>query len=202
MPFTTVLDDFNTGANQALSARAGWSASHLYPGTADFTTDSVPTKAVSTGNSDNAWGTNFTDVEVYMTVAAAPAQQTDLYARWSGSGTMNGYSLFSFSATGGNLFYLARIDNNVHTTLSSQPVQVLGALDSIGLRVVGSALEGWYKSSGGAWTMLVSATDSTYTGAGMIGMDNYSSGDAITEFGANAPPAAVQPVRRSAIRRA
>lgn len=186
-PTTAVLDSFNAGALQALSARAGWSAAHANPGTGDFTTDAVPTTAVSTSASDNLWGTGFTDCEVWVTLGAAGAVEIDLYARWSGSASRNGYSLIWLAS--GTQFSLVRVASGSNTTISSVATQGLGAGDSLGMSVIGTSLQGWYKPSAGAWSMLVSATDATYAGSGSIGVDSFSASNTLDAFGGGAATA-------------
>lgn len=182
-PRTPVLDSFNSGASQALSVRSGWSAARIFGSNADFTTDSTPTTAVSTGASDNTWGTPFTNGEVWATWASV-ANEVDLYARWSGPSTKNGYSLIWVP---GPQFYIVRIDAGVNTTISSVATQSLSAGDTLGLRFVGSTIVGWYKAAAAAaGTVLVSASDATYSGSGAIGVDSYSAGNAMDAFGGGA----------------
>jgi hypothetical protein len=187
-PTTSVLDSFNAGASQALTSRSGWGAGFPFPGEATFTTDGTPTTAVSTASSGNLWGTNFTDVEVWITLGAAGQVEYDLYARWSGSVSRNGYSLIWLQS--GSQFYLVSVAAGANTTISSVATQAMSAGDSMGIAVIGTSVAGWYKAAAGSWTMLVSATDSTYAGSGAIGLDSFSASNTIDSFGGGAPVAA------------
>lgn len=185
-PTSPVLDDFNTGANQGLSTRAGWLNGVRNIGFSDFTTDAVPTKAVAAGggsNGDNVWGTQFTNVEVYVTIADWPgaAGSFYLYARWGTSAAQNGYRLHLFSG-----FILADVmtsgsASNLFTTASA-----VGVGDSMGMSCVGSTISAYTKIGAGDWSLLNSATDATYSAAGNIGVVVDSGGNNLDAFGGGA----------------
>lgn len=180
MPFPTtpILDDFNNGANQGLSTRAGWSASHVTY--VDFVTDAVPTKAVAAGNADNIWGSNFVDCEVYTTIQDWPSLSGSfrVVGRWAASGN---YYMCQIYATGWNV---QRWDANVATVNIASGSFSPVAGDSLGLSCVGSTISGYYRSGAGAWTLLGSGTDSLYGAAGGIGPFTESgAGNSIDSFG-------------------
>lgn len=184
MPFptTTVLDDFNTGANQALSTRAGWSASHCV-GFGDFTTDAVPTKAVSASQGDNIWGTQFTDVEAYFTIAdwTGGSGSWQLYARFGTAAAQNGYRVSHFTGT----ILLQTVTGGGTSNLASASL-TLAAGDAMGISCIGSLITGYTKVGAGDWTAFGSATDATYAGPGNIGAVAQAAGLNMDSFGGGA----------------
>ena len=102
--------------------------------------------------------------EVFATLATwnPTSPLAALGARFNGI-TRNGYE-FRFTDA---VVAVGRVDTGTFTTLQSLSMAV-AAGDSMGLRVAGVVLTGWHKPSGGSWRPVVSAVDSTYTGAGAI----------------------------------
>lgn len=185
-PTTSVLDSFNAGANQAVSARAGWSGSRAL-GMGDFTTDAVPTKAVSAGGGDNVWGTQFTDVEAYFKIADWPgsANSWQVFARYGTVAAQNGYRVSHFSGT----ILLQRMAAGAATSLGSASV-TLAPGDYMGIECIGSTISGYYKVGAGAWVQFATATDATYAGPGNIAMTTDGTGNNVDEFGGGAVVAA------------
>lgn len=92
----------------------------------------------------------------------------------------------------GFAFYIARITDNGYTLIANQTVAEASAGDVLRATIVGSKIKGYIKRSGStAWTLVVEATDSTYTAAGKAGlyfldaatarMDNFAVG--VPHFG-------------------
>lgn len=199
-PTTPILDDFNAGANQALSARAGWSSLRCV-GFGDFTTDAVPTKAVSSGTGDNIWGTAPPgDVEAYFKIAdwTGGSGSWQLYARFGTAAAQNGYRISHFTGS----ILLQTVTGGGTSNLASASL-TLAAGDSMGISCVGTLITGWTKIGAGAWTAFGSATDATYA-SGNIGVVAQAAGLNLDEFGGGAiasGPVAFPP-RRSSVRRA
>lgn len=186
-PVTGVLDSFNAGALQNLSARAGWSASdHVISGAGDLTTDAVPTYASGGGNNGNAWATTFNDCEVWVTFAVLPNPNfVNLYARWN-TAANSGYELTFFPVGGGSFNVGAtRRDSGSGTSLGSTS-PTLSAGDSIGLSCIGSAVTSYYKQGAGAWTQSATATDATYV-SGVLGIYGNDSTYHVDAFGGGDP---------------
>ena len=171
-PTTGVLDSFNAGANQNLTARSGWGASVLFTGDTSLTTNATPDRARTGGvvTYSNFYNTSYgADSECWVTMITAIASNgLDLYARITATGTVTAYNL---SVTTAGLFQLGKYITGTGTNLGSSATQAVAAGDSIGLEVIGSTLKGYYKAAAGGWTQLVSATDSAITTAGNIGFD-------------------------------
>lgn len=191
-PATPILDSFNAGANQAVSSRAGWSGSRAL-GMGDFTTDSVPTKAVSGGGGDNVWGTQFTDSEAYFQIADWPGSinSWQVFARWTTAATQNGYRVSHFAGT----ILLQRVAAGAPTSLGSASL-TLAPGDWMGIECIGSQITGYTKIGAGAWTSFASVSDSTYAGPGNIAMTTDGTSFAVDAFGGGDPTIVVAALPR------
>lgn len=191
-PTTSVLDSFNAGASQNLTARAGWSASDtlgtVLTSFGSLATDTVPTYAANNA-AGNAWGTSFTDAEVWATVSVIPvANQVRLVARWDTAG-QNGYELQMFPIGGGTYqLGLYKYITGTQTSLVNEspmvPTPANG--DSIGFSVIGTTLTAYHKPAAGAWTQHLTTTDSSITAAGVIGLVSVETAVRFDEFGGGA----------------
>jgi hypothetical protein len=72
-------------------------------------------------------------------------------------------------------------------TLASVSGPTLKAGDQLLFRAIGSTLELW-RFDAGVWTKLLSATDSTYTGAGYLALSARDGTVRIANFGGGALP--------------
>lgn len=174
-PTTPVLDNFNTGASQNLTARTGWGATVIGAAPGQYATDGVPTKALTTAiQAGNFWNISTADCEVYFTLVTwTPA--TDVM-RCCGRITVTGasptYYCLELAKAATTDFSIAKVVAGTRTTLSSNvPTTVVNG-DSIGLSISGSSLAAFYKSGAGAWNQIVTVTDSSITAAGAIGVFN------------------------------
>jgi len=137
------------------------------------------------------------DTEIYADMPALPLTSDGGYVfmaeRISNVGTSgwNGYGML-FAPS--NTWQLRRYTGGSSTVLASG-TQAATAGDSLGFSVIGNTLTAWYKPAAGAWTSVVSTTDSTYSSAGPVGielgdstvrLDNLAGGSTVT----NVPPAA------------
>lgn len=187
MPFSTpILEDFNgTDANPI---GGNWTGllnnlqrlSNQGKGTA--------TQNVAYYNA-RQWSAN---CEAYVTIVTKPGTggfiEVSLRLKdMSSTSTVDGYSARLTVVAGANndTLTLRRIDNGTDTQLSTTTQEITDG-DSIGFIAVGSRLELWHKTSSGAWTLKTTATDTTYTAGGYLGLtiisstavvDNYGGGD-------------------------
>lgn len=170
---TTVLDSFNAGALQALTARAGWNAGAIWTGDTSLQTDAVPTKASGVGTwNDNYWDTPYADGDFTVTFAGTLSNYFDIYARLTAVGSPTGYAL-GINAVTGNWFlgkYVAGVYTDfpsIGTRFSKFP----GAGDQARLVLQGQQLSAYFKPSGGTWQLVASASDAAITGSGYWGVD-------------------------------
>lgn len=187
-PTTTVLETFAGGAQSP--PNASWTNS-IVSTEGTFQRDGAGLGALATGSNATAWwnaGT-FTDVECFQTVSvkAGSGNPIKLFARIvsPGSATPNGYVLKMREAAGAanDGWEIVRIDAGVDTVLGAIPTQEVTAGDLMGFTVYGSTLEAWYKPAAGAWTLISSRTDSTYSAAGVIGTGISFSTGRVDDFG-------------------
>lgn len=76
-----------------------------------------------------------------------------------GLGTTNQWNFRIYNGGGGS-------------AISSDVTQAIGAGDSVGIRVASDVHEFWYKPAAGAWTLLLSVTDTFFTGlTGRLGLE-------------------------------
>lgn len=205
-PTTPVLDSFNVGASQSLTARAGWSATDtlgtILTSFGSLATDTVPTYAANNA-AGNAWATSFTDCEVWATVSVLPiVNQIRLVARWDTAG-QNGYELQCFPVGGGNYqIGLFKYVGGTQTGLVSESPMVPAPAngDSFGFSVIGSTLTAYHKPSAGGWTQHLTTPDSSITASGVIGLVSVEAAVRFDEFGGGAVSPAAP--RRSSVRRA
>lgn len=186
-PTTGLLDTFNR-ANGALGAN--WTKG-IYA-----TTDSGLTITTNVVLSDGAggranahgfWnpGTFGPDSEATLDVVSASGTVVGLWVRLTGTtGSMNGYAWKR--DIGGATNEMSRYDAGAQTVLGvSTNGSGFAAGDSWGLEIVGNALKAYRKPSAGSWALEsgTSRTDSTYTGAGNIGVEVWGGGTSLDNFG-------------------
>lgn len=193
-PTTVVLDDFNR-ADVGPPPSASWSTTGAFSavGTQHSVISNRLGKTV-TGFHSVYWLTSFAaNQEVRVIVPVLPAgneQVVFLLARLQTPGTagVDGYGLNVSKAAGADTWDFYRIDNGAQTVLSSF-TQEIAAGDGIGLKLVGTQLQAWFKSGAGAWTMVGTQTDATYNTTGYIGLethddiarfDDFGGGDSVT----------------------
>lgn len=186
-PDVSVVDNFNSGATQNLTARTGWSSSVVSAGDTAWQTDATPTLAsdLDSGASSALWGTPFEDACMFYTwkTGANGGAGGNLWARLqTTSAPPTGISLFINAAN----WQLAQIYKNV--ALSSGPaISISYAIgDSVALRVQGDIAQAWQKVGAGAWTLMTQLTCTRIAGAGLWGFDQQNiSGSAVTidDFG-------------------
>lgn len=187
-PTTAVLDNFNTGATQNLTARAGWGASPFLTTQSSFQTDAVPTKAGLTAIAGNNWGTlTWADMEAYLTLVAfvPSADIFHLCGRIQAFGASPTYYALRLAAVAATDFQLIKIVAGTTTALGTNTSTTITAGDSIGIDIIGTQIRSYYKSGAGSWTLKDTVTDSAITGTGAIGCRHLTGSAAATidDFG-------------------
>jgi len=156
-PTTPILDDFNSGPNQNLTSRAGWSPNIFWTGEPTLVTDAVPTYAVPSGAgySSNYWATTFSDCEFYATWGSVLGI-VYLYTRITNpnSTTPSGYSLDFTPGT--NAWRLQRVTAGAFVLLANG-TQAFSSGDTFGLSSIGNLHTIWYNG-----TSLGSASDANF----------------------------------------
>lgn len=187
-PNTPILDDFNTGGAQALTARAGWGSSAFLTTQTSFTTNATPTTADGSSPGGNNWAATWTDMEAYCTLAAWSGTTDEflICARiqaFGASPTYYAIDLGNIAATGVELI---KVVAGARTQLASTTNPFTNG-DSYGIDVLGTTITAYYRSGAGVWQQLLQTTDSSITGLGSIGfrhiltssvsIDNFGGGD-------------------------
>lgn len=174
-PTTPVLDNFNR-ADGSLGANWVNPTGGCYHGELAIISSQCAQAGDTGYGTMSAYNTSFgPDCEFYVTATAVTAgvSQIQLYIRSSanldGSCSGNGYDLkVSFWNTGSNNELLLRRLSDYAVLGAYHAVPVAG--DSFGIQAIGNAIKVFYKPSAGSWSEVISATDSTTTGAGYSGL--------------------------------
>lgn len=177
-PGVALLDDFNLGATQLLTARVGWSPVGVQSaGEISWRTDATPTLAdmtltPATAHS-NVWNSKFSrNQEVWAVIASGGGANSDLVLV---------SNMDANSSVGGNSYTLSWFTNSslLQIQTSSAVVQLnIGAPaagDAIALQREANYLFGWYKKAAGAWTYALAAVDATL-GDGWIAWQQQGNG--------------------------
>lgn len=199
---TTPLDDFNR-ANEGPPPSASWT------NVAGGMTVNTNQLACNTSSGSARWvGSSFgADQEAWMTVATKPgaAKYFGLLLRYNVS-TNNGYQCYCIDQSGTDAWEIWKVVSGVFTQLGSTTTgPELSAGDKIGADVVADKLS-LYRFNGTSWSMTMTVNDSTFTGAGHIGVyaegttgryDNFGGGTIVPSL----PPTPERRVRRNALLR-
>lgn len=192
-PTTGVLDNFNAGASQALTARSGWAGTAIRQFLGNWgTTDSVPTEAVGSGGSaDNYWNASAADSECWYKIGSvAPSfGQHGPCVRIQNPAAAGCSCYLIYTGAGASTdFQIWKINSGVFTAIGTNTSVTISVGDSIGISVVGTTILAFYKSGAGAWVQKDSATDSSITGSGFVAGVLNDSGVAwrMTDFGGGA----------------
>lgn len=201
MPFPTtpILDDFNSGASQALTARTGWGATTFGGGArGTYSTNGTPTLATSAASAGNFWNDSSVDCECYFTVAAFDNVNDTIKvaARITVAGSSPTFYCVECDFGTTTDFQIVKYVAGGRTALGVNPSTTVVANDGIGISVIDNVITAYYRSGlGGAWVQKDSVTDSSITGSGFIGgvQHDFSFAHSIDDFGggafvAKAPP--------------
>lgn len=183
--YAVLVDNFNRADESPLSGGGAWSNQVVTSnGAVNLASNQV---GGSAGGICSAWynaSLPGADCEVYATVPVPPGSpitNVRVYARIATPGTA-GVDAYFLQYTGNGTWSLFRLTNASATSIASGSVG-LSAGDKIGISCVGSTISA-YVYTGGAWSLLGSATDATYGAAGYagIGMNGGVSGAAVDDF--------------------
>lgn len=203
-PTTPIVDALNDPSQpQTLQVYnpAVWQRTLSYGANNGMNTTPTPGQAVCNGCGPGTRQWNFwlpsygLDHECYETIAVASAAAPSfrVYARAG-----NPFQ-FTGQPNNGNAYYMSiRTDTGawtliaryspdsgsvaVETTIGSG-TQAAAVGDSIGIRVQGTTIIGYFKPSGGAWAVLANVTDNTVTAMGYIVFSVAGTASAISSLG-------------------
>jgi len=197
-PTTGILDDFNR-------ANAGPPPSDLWDTTVsgnghDLRYSNAPgllissgaAKAAADGEASMRWSAVLAsaDNEAYCTLNQV-AYSVEVWARHEGRADVNtgspwGYLLF-WSGSGQNLRLqkygpgggVGWVDLTAAVAIPGGAVNGM----KLGIRCLGTAITGWYQKPGGAWTQILTVSDSTFTTGPQVGVLVYQQFMVIDDFG-------------------
>jgi Fibronectin type III domain len=182
----TALDTFNRANENPLSPGL-WG-----DGIAGNSERSLQVVSNQCASDRNSWATAWwrtqlgANSEAYATVSTLPGNGNGirLYTRLQspGSSGADGYVLVYNQLSGTDQVLLYRMTNGALTQLASANWEV-AAGNRLLLRASGTALESWIRV-GATWTRLSRVTDSTYTGAGYVGVGIRGKTGRLDDFGA------------------
>lgn len=178
-PLAPVLDNFNR-ANGAVGSN--WTTLDL--GMEVSSNQAVMASGVGNWYSQWAGSTFGADVESYVKIVTKPADGSsmDLKVRHDAINDNSYFVLFNPLA-GTDTLSLYRQVADVDTQLGSTVNQEVSNGDSIGISAVGSAIKVYYKSGAGAWSQIISQTDTNVTAAGRNSIFTSSSATVLDDFG-------------------
>ncbi len=195
-PQTPLLDNFARADN---TGPPGPNWTHMLVSSTSSTNDLFVTKQQITGRSgSNAdfWNpqTYGPNSEVWITVAVKPNLDQDpvvLGLRFQNPGAANasGYQAYYIyrSSQADQYKIICRVNGTTSITLASVNGPTLNPGDQLLLRAIGTKLELW-RFDAGAWTRILSATDSTYQGAGYLNLTARDGAVRLTNFGGGTLP--------------
>jgi len=188
-PKTPILDS-GAGANEDPIA-VNWSGP-IFSGIAQLrrVSNQIAPNASAFGGSYIDLSQYGPDCEAYATIAALQAIDTIdgyLYVRAQNVGTtsLDGYIVMLFRSSGVNDdgLQLAVETDGADTALGFSGGFDWAVGDKYGIRANKNRIEAWRCPSGGSWTRLISAVDSTYASAGYIGLAAEASSLRLTDIG-------------------
>jgi hypothetical protein len=195
-PVTGLLDDFNRPNN---SGPPGPNWTHMVISSTSASNNVLITNQQLTGTSgSNAdyWNqqTLGPNSEAWITVVTKPTADLDpvvLGLRFQNPGltTASGYqAYYIYRATQADQYkIIVRVNGSTSTTLASATGPTLQPGDQLLFRAIGSTLELW-RGSGAAWTRILSATDTTYAGAGYVDLTARDTTVRLDNFGGGTLP--------------
>ena len=191
-PTNNILDNFNR-ANSTTTLGSNWTALKLYAGTGTnlgISSNQAYNPAAQFARYLAMYynaATYGPDCEVYFTISVRSSTSDEdcpaLHARITSPGSsFNGY-IFGAKYSD-NTVHIERADAGVTTVLGAHVSATLVSGDKLWFRLNGSTLEGWVYHSG-AWSLVISRTDTTYNTAGYFGLyiPNNHQDDRIDDFG-------------------
>lgn len=180
-PTTPVIDSFSD------SVMTGWNAA-LFGDIQDDGSVALGTNNTAPGYNIRVWGTPYSEPqEIYATISTKGATGNSVILGCmikdeTVLANIDGYQIVVTVSAGTDTWSLQRVDNGSATTLTSG-TQEYSSGDAFGVRVANGTISAWYSSGGGAYTMLGSATDTTYTGTGYLSLSVTYANIRIDNFG-------------------
>jgi hypothetical protein len=184
-PLAPIVDAFDRGNENPLAG--GWTNGIGGSGETGLRVTSNELACTRNGVC-SAWrpGLGGPDVEVWARVTTLPGRNNEIRllgrVQQPGSAAYDAYMLSAIQRNGTDEVLLQRVDNGAITTRLTMP-QELAVGDTLLLRVRGSALEAWLRR-GTTWTRLGVVNDSTYAGAGQVGVGIRGKTGRLDDFGA------------------
>lgn len=171
---TALLDNFNR-ANESPMV-GNWTYPIFSGEDALFLVSNAVTRQPSfVGNAYWNAATFGADCEVWCTWPTVPGTDGELvtiFARLTGiNASTSGYGFRLIKLGGTDTCRLRRWDPGSATTLADFSYEISSG-DSMALACIGNRIEAWGMASGGSWTLIGTATDSTYSQAGYIGWEH------------------------------
>lgn len=192
-PSTAILDDFNR-ADEGPPPSENWTLGFAagLEGTTEPGHQVISNELANTGSDINQNWYNAAqygpDCEAYITVTnSGSVNAVGLAARLTDivGFSSNGYYV-QINRTGGGdnrNFQIMRIDNGGVTVLANVAETGVGSMtgDKYGIRLVGNNIELW-ADTGEGWLLKLTAVDSTYKGAGYLGILTDSSSSSVSRW--------------------
>jgi hypothetical protein len=182
------LDSFNRGNETPLSDSGRWSNGVVGSGETGLRLFSNVLGGTKT-TTCTSWRNNVqygpdTEVSARITTLPGTNNQFRLYARLQqpGTATYDGYMLRTNQLSGTDQVWIDRVDNGTIVNRLTMN-QELAAGDTLLLSVRGSTLQAWLRR-GTTWSLLGSVTDTTYGGAGYVGVGIRGKTGRLDDFGA------------------
>lgn len=183
--YATLVDNFNRADENPLSGGGSWS-NKVVAANGDVLVSGNSVTGTG-GGICSAWynaSAPGADCEVYASVPTPPTSSITnarVYARIATPGTA-GVDAYFLQYTGNGTWTLFRLTNASGSSIASGSI-TLAAGDKIGISCIGDQISGYVYQSG-AWSLLGTATDATYSAAGYagIGMNAGSGGAVMDDF--------------------
>jgi hypothetical protein len=178
-PISSVLDNFNR-ANEGPPPSSNWTN---WKGSGSKVASNQWNPSGSGGDNGSYWNVQDfgPNCEVYVT-GTTPGAYTDLYSRLVDFGN-GGDGYDAAMSDSSNTIRYFRVDNGAYTAIGATISQAIANGDAIGLEIIGSTLQAYYKASGGSWVAQSSRSDSTYSGAGKLAITGQGSTVFADDFG-------------------
>jgi len=186
-PTTGLLDDFNRADADPIDG--SWSSPLYQSETGLRIVSGAIDAAISSGRNSYYSAAQYgPDCEVYakLTQQSTGGGSARIFARIINPNTPNlsGYRLVVFQG-GSGPERIQRIDNGTAVTLGADMTETVSDGDLIGLECLGSAIRA-YLFTGGSWQLLGTRIDTTYAGAGYLGVEQIAgtgSANIMDDFG-------------------
>lgn len=164
---TAAIDTFTYSGNPISGGSALWS-NPVVTGQDSLTANGAQAEGNASSNACTAYRNDVTygpDIAVMIDLfdkVSTDDGQVGIYLLQGTPGSPDGYLGEIRIRTTGDEWRIKRLDGGVETTLSSGTIQEVSAGDKFAFLYSSGSLELWWKT-GGSWTFIVAATNSTYS---------------------------------------